>query len=53
LGKAAGTPLVVDPVMVAKGGHPLIGRHAVGRAAPDRVCGGDHAQPAEAGRSRV
>jgi hydroxymethylpyrimidine/phosphomethylpyrimidine kinase len=28
--KAAGAPLVVDPVMVAKGGHPLIDGDAVG-----------------------
>jgi hydroxymethylpyrimidine/phosphomethylpyrimidine kinase len=28
--KAAGVPLVVDPVMVAKGGHPLIDADAVG-----------------------
>jgi hydroxymethylpyrimidine/phosphomethylpyrimidine kinase len=29
--KAAGIPLVVDPVMVAKGGHPLLAKDAVER----------------------
>jgi len=38
LAQARGVPLVVDPVMVAKGGHPLLAQEAV-------ACGADMALP--------